>query len=267
MPDDPVTRFALRPQVSGSDAQGPLAARRPAGQLKPHVLDEQIAANISGYLHKHFYYTLDLSDAAALGDRDPIAAFLYDRKRGNCEYFAGAMTLLCQRLGLRARMVAGFRCDEYNPMTDQYVVRQSQAHTWVEVLTPRGWRSFDPTTDRMAGDPVRPPGLALKAAHLFQYIELAYTVHVIAYDNGDREKVVDAIRAKAVEFSLAGTNALQSFHDGFGTLTRGNQDLTTIGTSTAAEVVGALGIFGLAWLILRRRTRRGAEYHKMINPR
>jgi hypothetical protein len=162
------------------------------------------------------------------------------------------MTLMCQRLGLRARMVAGFRCDEYNPMTEQYVVRQSQAHTWVEVLTTRGWRSFDPTNDRVGADPVRQPGLALKAAHLFEYIELAYTVHVIAYDNGDRDRMVDAIRAKTAEFSLTGTKAMQRLHDTLGALGRGTHEITSVGAGRAAALTGVGGALVLIWLCLRR---------------
>src|SRR4029078_13290968 len=82
-------------------------------------------------------------------DRDPVVAFLYDLKRGHCEYFAGAMTLMCQSLGLQARLVVGFKCDEYNGMTHSYVVRQSHAHAWVEVLNDKfEWVSFDPTTGR-----------------------------------------------------------------------------------------------------------------------
>ena len=43
-----------------------------------------------------------------------MVAFLYDLKRGHCEYFAGAMALMCQSLGMQARVVTGFKCDEYN---------------------------------------------------------------------------------------------------------------------------------------------------------
>ena len=144
--NDPLLAFARRPEVSGKDEQGALADRRPYNSSSPHPLDGQIATAIARHLHSNYSYTLDLSGAAAdANGRDPIERFLFDLKRGHCEYFAGAMALLCQRLGLAARVVTGFKCDEFNTLTGSYVLRQSQAHAWVEVLTPDGWATFDPT--------------------------------------------------------------------------------------------------------------------------
>jgi transglutaminase-like putative cysteine protease len=112
-------------------------------------VDDAIATNIENHLRSTFAYTLDLTDAKRIEGQDPMVAFLYDLKRGHCEYFAGAMTLLCQSLGMQARMVVGFKCDEYNPIVKQYVVRQAHAHAWVEVLLPDGhWKTFDPTSGR-----------------------------------------------------------------------------------------------------------------------
>ena len=61
-----------------------------------------------------FSYTLDLTDVNQITGIDPMVAFLTDFKRGNCEYFAGAMALMCQSLSIPARVVIGFRCDDYN---------------------------------------------------------------------------------------------------------------------------------------------------------
>src|SRR5207302_9003728 len=146
--DPKIRAFAMRPEVTGSDAKGPLARQR-----KPlegaTALDETIARNIERYLQTNFTYTLDLAEARRLTpDEDPIVAFLYDFKRGHCEYFAGAMALLCQSLGMDARVVVGFKCDEYNTFNKCYIVRQSHAHAWVEVRTPTGWLWFDPTSGR-----------------------------------------------------------------------------------------------------------------------
>ena len=60
------------------------------------------------------------------------------------------MTLLCQSLGLQARMVVGFHCDPDSFINGYYLVQQSHAHAWVEVLTTDGksyqWKTFDPTS-------------------------------------------------------------------------------------------------------------------------
>src|SRR6201999_4022455 len=107
-------QFARQPEVSGTDAQGPLAARRDLNaQVTP--LDEQIGQHICDYLRENYRYTLDLTDARNLtAGKDPLLAFLTDFKKGHCEYFAGAMTMLCQSLGMDARLVVGFKCDEFN---------------------------------------------------------------------------------------------------------------------------------------------------------
>src|SRR4029077_408538 len=141
------------PDCSGTDANGaPLAkSRDPGVDVSP--LDALIAANIGRYLKNNYSYTLDVTDARSLSDgRDPLLGFLTDFKKGHCEYFAGAMAMLCQSLGMNARVVVGFKCDEYNstPGANYYIVRQSHAHAWVEVQTPTGWETFDPTSSREA---------------------------------------------------------------------------------------------------------------------
>src|SRR5262249_22049145 len=124
-----------------------------------HQIDDQralIARNIQHHLQTEFEYTLDLTDARKLGpDEDPIAAFLTDFKKGHCEYFAGAMTLMCQSLDIPARLVVGFKCDamDYNNVLGgYYLVRQSNAHAWCEVYVGGKWETFDPTSGIEARD-------------------------------------------------------------------------------------------------------------------
>ena len=90
-----------------------------------HQYDHLIAANFERDLRTNFGYTLDLTDIGPLGDRDPMAAFLTDFRRGHCENFAGAMTLMCQSLGIPARFVVGFRCEpaDFNSLGDYFVVK------------------------------------------------------------------------------------------------------------------------------------------------
>jgi protein-glutamine gamma-glutamyltransferase len=78
--------------------------------------------------------------------RDPVANFLFNRKEGHCEYFASAMAVMLRTLRIPSRVVNGFRTGEFNDLTAQYVIRASNAHSWVEVYFPGyGWVSFDPT--------------------------------------------------------------------------------------------------------------------------
>ncbi len=109
------------------------------------------ARAVERYLRENFGYTLELP-----GERepDPLAHFLFERKKGHCEYFASSMTILLRTLGIPARVVNGFRGGEYNDLTGSYVVREREAHSWVEAYFPEyGWVTFDPTPAGPASGP------------------------------------------------------------------------------------------------------------------
>ncbi|MCX7428123.1 MAG: DUF3488 and transglutaminase-like domain-containing protein [Planctomycetia bacterium] len=91
---------------------------------------------------------------------DPIEDFITNHPQGHCEYFATTLTLMLRSQGIPARMVIGYKCDEYNPLGNFFQVRQLHAHTWVEAfLEPEqlsddpadpqwrngGWLRLDPT--------------------------------------------------------------------------------------------------------------------------
>ena len=101
------------------------------------------AKAIEGYLQANYSYTLDLPSAMP---EDPIAYFLFDVRRGHCEFFASAMAILLRSAGIPARLVNGFLQGGYNDVSGKYTVRASDAHIWVEVYFPAtGWVAFDPT--------------------------------------------------------------------------------------------------------------------------
>jgi hypothetical protein len=128
-------------QLPSLDARiAPLAASVTAHAPTPY----DKAANIERYLRTSFGYTLDLSGTPPKGD--PLAYFLFTRRAGHCEYFAAAMTVMLRTLGVPARYVNGFLPGEYNDVAGDYIVRASDAHSWVEVYFPGyGWMTFDPT--------------------------------------------------------------------------------------------------------------------------
>jgi transglutaminase-like putative cysteine protease len=101
------------------------------------------ATIIQHYLMTHYSYTLDLSGPRA---KDPLANFLFVRRSGHCEYFASAMTIMLRSIGIPARYATGFLPGEYNDLGGDYIIRESDAHAWVEVYFPSyGWITFDPT--------------------------------------------------------------------------------------------------------------------------
>ncbi len=109
------------------------------------------AVALESYLKSHYGYTLQLSSAEP---RDPLAEFLFERKQGHCEYFASSMAVMLRTLHIPARVVNGFRGGEFNDLTEQYVIRARDAHSWVEAYFPGyGWVAFDPTPAGLAGAP------------------------------------------------------------------------------------------------------------------
>jgi hypothetical protein len=76
---------------------------------------------------------------------DPVLEFLFTRKSGHCEYFASALALLARAAGVPARLVMGYRVSEKSPF-GYYVVRERNAHSWVEAWLPgEGWSTRDAT--------------------------------------------------------------------------------------------------------------------------
>ncbi len=109
------------------------------------------ALALETYLKTHYTYTLQLPRTAVL---DPIANFLFERKQGHCEYFASALAVMLRTEGIPARVVTGFRSDEFNDLTGNYVIRAKDAHAWVEGYFPGfGWQTFDPTPAGVGGTP------------------------------------------------------------------------------------------------------------------
>jgi protein-glutamine gamma-glutamyltransferase len=76
---------------------------------------------------------------------DPIVEFLTVHRSGHCELFASSMALLARSAGIPARVVVGYRVDEVNPITGLAVVRDRNAHSWVEAWVGDRWVTFDPT--------------------------------------------------------------------------------------------------------------------------
>ncbi len=132
---------AVDPRVPRLAAQITNAARN----------DFDKAAVLENYLRTRFGYTLELPHTAV---KDPIANFLFERKQGHCEYFASSMAVMLRTLGIPSRVVNGFRSDEFNDLTGNYVVRAKDAHSWVEAYFPGyGWQTFDPTPAGASGTP------------------------------------------------------------------------------------------------------------------
>jgi len=136
------------------------------------------ARRIEAFLAREYGYTLDLVGRQS---DHPVEDFLFRWRRGHCEYFASSMVLLLRSQGVPARLVAGFLGGEYSPFEGYYVVRQSDAHAWVEAYLPGdGWQIFDPTP--AAGRPLaRSAGWSHLFAQAYDYMIFRWDRYVLTY--------------------------------------------------------------------------------------
>lgn len=160
-------------QVPTLDARLPQLAREISA---PASTGYDKAAMVEHYLQTNYTYTLQLLSAP---QRDPLAYFLFERKAGHCEYFASSMALMLRTLGIPARVINGFRSGEFNSLTGSYIVRASDAHSWVEgYFGGYGWISFDPTPAAGAAT----PGAWSRAALYLDALREFWREWVINYD-------------------------------------------------------------------------------------
>jgi protein-glutamine gamma-glutamyltransferase len=143
------------------------------------------------YLKTTYGYTLNLQRTS---EADPIADFLFNIKAGHCEYFASSMVLMLRSIGVAARIVNGFQPGEYNEVSGTYTVRQSDAHSWVEVYFPENdyWMEFDPTP--AVGLSQYTNTLSNQVNKYFAAIRLLWVDYVVAYDSQRQSYLASSIQ-------------------------------------------------------------------------
>jgi transglutaminase-like putative cysteine protease len=101
---------------------------------------------LEGYLRTIPY---NQSISAPPPGSDGVDYFLFDNRQGYCDYYASALTVMARAVGVPARIASGYTRGEYNSASNTYLVRESDAHTWVEIYFPGyGWVEFEPTASQ-----------------------------------------------------------------------------------------------------------------------
>ncbi len=213
---------------------------------------EDRARALESWLIRTFSYSLDVNDAAVA---DPLVHLLVDRQPGHCEYFATALAILLRIDGIPSRIVTGFNGGEFSDLTGQAIVRQSDAHSWVEAwLPPRGWVTLDPTPPDPAGVS---PGLLASFWGLFDEAEIAWDTYIVGLDMEDQQSAFEEARDG---FDLVTSGMVIRMREGIAAL----RELAGIaeGRLPASESLGILLLFSavaaapLAGIYIRNRVRR-----------
>ncbi len=177
---------------------------------------EDKAIKIEKYLKQKFTYNLN-----AIWDvKRPLNSFLFNVKEGYCEQFATAMAILLRSVGVPARLVTGFLEGEWNRYGGYFLVRQRDAHSWVEAFLPgKGWVTFDPTPS--IETPLTGTDIFATAALFIDYIKLKWNRYIIRYSFEDQKMLVTKVRDKTLnlknlsrEFLSMFKNALLSIQSG-----------------------------------------------------
>jgi transglutaminase-like putative cysteine protease len=130
--DDRVLVASLRPTLAA------FAARWTAGA----ATDGERMEALRRHLRAEYRYALRFDRTAHL---DPVVDFLTRHREGHCEYFASALALLGRAAGVPTRVAGGYKVGERHPYAGYHVVREKNAHAWVEAWVDGAWRVYDAT--------------------------------------------------------------------------------------------------------------------------
>jgi transglutaminase-like putative cysteine protease/uncharacterized protein (DUF58 family) len=155
---------SLSESGSGPDATDPAyTAPDPTTTPRTEELARSIVAGrtdrvarvqaIEAWLRSNVRYQLDAPLPPA--GRDAVDFLLFDSRAGFCEHFAAAEAIMLRSLGIPARIATGYAVtDEVVDAQGWSVVRDSDAHAWVEVwIEGHGWVASDPTAGSTLLDP------------------------------------------------------------------------------------------------------------------
>jgi hypothetical protein len=213
---------------------------------------------------------------------DPIEDFLIEHKAGHCEYFATALTLMLRHVGIPARMVVGFKCDEWHEAEQCYQVRQLHAHTWVQAYLeyeqlPKdgmhgedfwewkknkgGWLRLDPTPAR---DEQSKNGFFAPIENGLQWLDFAWSYYVVElnYDRQRRAIFMPIFNAATRLFNfLRDPKTWQAFYERIGEALHRSGAAGALAwvllISTLAASVALLGLVGyLLWRLGRKLWRK-----------
>ena len=199
------------------------------------------AKAIETHLQTEFGYSLQMR----AGGPDPLADFLFNVKTGHCEYFSTAMAVMLRTRGIATRVVNGFLPGEYNDAAGAYTVRQSDAHSWVEVYFPESqtWVTFDPTPAAGKAEPVS-TGLAAQLGKYAEALELIWFQYVVGYDKQEQRSLATSLQNQLFDYRRTLTQFIAV----------ARQEVSLYGRTVALTVL--TGTFTLLILLMARRVWR-----------
>lgn len=155
---------------------------------------EAQATVIEMHLRHDYKYDLNSPSGAA---KNPLDDFLFNSKRGHCEFYSTAMAIMLRTLGVPTRNVTGFIGGTYNRFGHYYAVRQGDAHSWVEVyLDKKGWTRFDPTPPADAAPQSDVTGFLAFVRDFIEATAQRWNRHVVGYDLKQQVRLFHSVQRR-----------------------------------------------------------------------
>ncbi len=151
------------------------------------------AATIEKYLKNNYRYTLTPGKGSG---KNPVEDFLFYTKEGYCEQYATAMAMMLREAGIPSRLITGFLPGEWNKFGNYLIVRQRDAHSWVEAYMPgSGWTTFDPTPSAEAAGTLLP---ATSIVTLYiDSLKWKWNRYIVNYSFGDQINFAKTVEGKS----------------------------------------------------------------------
>ncbi len=226
-----------RARYLGLPASLPLRVRELARSWTEGVEEPLLKARmLEARLRAEYTYDLDSPSGAA---ENPLDHFLFESRRGHCEFYSTAMAVMLRALGIPSRNVTGFIGGTYNRFAETYAVRQGDAHSWVEAyIDGLGWTRFDPTPPSSSAPRSEIHGLFATVRDVIEALGQRWNHHVVGYDLKQQLGIV------------------RSVHSKYRTLFPEGSTVGKIVREPRRFLLGLL-VLGLGiWLVLRLRRRR-----------
>jgi hypothetical protein len=193
--------------------------------------DYDVVRKVGAWLEANYTYSEQVPK-----HRYPLESFLFQDKTGYCQQFSGSAALMLRMLGIPVRVASGFAPGTLNEDTKEYVVRDLDAHSWIEVwFAGIGWVPFDPT-----------PSLAPASSQAASFAPLGGTASAARGDTKDklRRDQLELLGGRRPDSAAGGAGVARS------------PEKTPWGKIAAAALVLITAVGSIVAVLTRRRVRR-----------
>lgn len=234
------TRYLSLPANLGERTRD-LAKSWAEGAKTPREIAERIERN----LRSNYRYDLDSPSGAAA---NPLEHFLFESRRGHCEYYSTSMAVMLRVLGVPSRNVTGFAGGTFNRFGRFYAVRQGDAHSWVEAYLPdSGWQRFDPTPASESTPRAETTGMIALLRDILEAASERWDRHIVGYDLDQQVAFLRSVRQR-IDRAGGSKSALS-------------------GTGPWWAIAGLLLVSGyLFWRMRKRPSQNGGAPSAMVRP-